>query len=166
MQPQSPGVYGLPLKDAIAPSNPQTDLSAAQVNRAFDSVAQLSLTSIRAWLIFPTVASGVSTPVDGSAEWGTGPSNWMVATRTATGTYTVAALPTSILGPGIWANSVPNSELEIVNFRWSFAFCDDPGLLVDAVQTIRAGNVITVYTYQSGVLADITNGTRILVVGG
>jgi hypothetical protein len=143
MEAQSPGTYGIPMRDAVIVANVQTDLSAAQVNRAFDSVAQMSLTTRRAWLRFPTVASGVSTPADGSAEWGTGPSNWMVATRTGVGTYTVEALPTSILGPGIWANSVPNSQLEVVNFRWSFAYVDGMPFPV-TMTTTRAGNVISV----------------------
>ena len=85
------GNYG-GVKVDYAPSvNGATDRDATPVNQAFQDVAAMTLTSVRAYVAW-YYASSTVTIVSCNAEWGNTPPT---ITRTSTGVYTVT-WPTTI----------------------------------------------------------------------
>jgi len=148
--------YGGPFTDALPVDDPTTTQSASQGNRCFEDVAQMTRTTHKVWVKFPTStgAPGAVTPSAGQSHFGTGFAELPTVAKTSTGTYTVTY-------PATWTDAL--GVVEAVSFLDSFGSVRS-GTVVGHVQTTESANVITVYVFNtSNALSDLTNGTTIRV---
>jgi hypothetical protein len=159
--------FGAPKENAVPLSDPNKYVSAQEYGRLVDDVAQMTCTTTRAWVRFPTaLANGAITPSAGASHMGTSSAQLPAVARTGTGVYTVT-YPASwtdnsgILKPD--GSVAPGQPEDIV-------FTDSSGSVRGAtaghVQTSENGSTITVYVFDlAGVASDLGGGVQIRVEG-
>lgn len=91
MLPRDLANFDAPKTDSAPSRNPQSELSAANVNRFLEDLSQLSRTCVRAHVKFTTTAApGAATVVSRKTLWGDSVSFDPVVTNTGTGIYLVS----------------------------------------------------------------------------
>lgn len=147
--------YGAPYANKGAVEDPTTEADADKYNRLAEDSAQMTRTSARYIVHFPTVASGTTTATYAETQWGSGVSYYPTSiTRTGTGRYQIV-LPASFNDGLLEAESVAlQTATGSVN---SLAV---GGL----VQCTASANTIEVAVFDGTfALADLTAGTSIRV---
>lgn len=144
--------YGGPKTDEGPIESPTTQLSGPDYTKLAASTAAMTHTGIRAWVRFVTAATtGAMTLTSHDAGWGNSAPVTPLLARTGTGVFTVT-----------WPTSV-NDELSLphtVNARAVLAPVVEGSTAANTARVaITAPNVLTVYTFASGVAADIVGST-------
>lgn len=147
--------FGGRKSTAVAVEDPTTEIDSADWNKLVNAVGQMTMTSWRAILLFPTVAAGNSTPGSTKTFWG-GTSLVFPTTvaRTAAGAYTVTY-------PATFADLLGEDE--------TLAFYDAVGhvrstTVIGHVQCEASGAVVSVQVWNSAFAAsDLTVGTTISI---
>lgn len=149
--------YGGQKLDAIAVSNPETQIAASEWNRTAEDQAQLTRTGTRALVSFATTA--VAPPVTYAASavnirsmWGNGTAQKPTVLKTATGLYTIT-YPTSFTDA--------LSVVETLGFFDGWVSCrgtDSLDRLDGRLLTISA-NIATIAVYAAGALANVGNNS-------
>jgi len=144
MLPRVLADYGAPKVDSGPLENPTSEFSSTEFNRMAEDNAQLTITSYKAIANFPTTAVAAPTTVAAGgvnvkSQWGSGPAQKPVVTKTAVGRYTLtyAATYTDAL-----------SVVETVNLfdaKVSVRSTDPVDNVTARVLTV-ANNVITIVT--------------------
>lgn len=149
------GDYGAPYVNKGAIEDPTAEADADKYNRMAEDVAQMSRTSPRVILHFPTVASGNSTPSYTETQWGSGASYYpTTVTRSGVGAYTIT-YPTSF-NDGL-------GEAETVAFQTAVGSVQS-STVFGAVQVTASANVLTVRVLDGTFsVVDLTAGTTIRV---
>ena len=103
--------YGAPFTNKFPTEDPTTDQTAEQYNKHALHTSQMSQTSEKVYLQFPTVAAGTSTPTQTRTHWGDSVNQYpTTVTRTGVGAYTITY-------PSTMANQAePVAEDETVSF--------------------------------------------------
>jgi hypothetical protein len=149
--------YGGPYIDEKPVRNPQTEQSAAYGNKSLEDLAQLSRTTIKAIVQFPTTASAAPVAVTataGQCHNGTGSGSYPTISKTGTGVYVVTY-------PSTWTNAL--SVVENVSF--TFGDASVMGSTAAAKPQISiSGPVITVNVFNTSFAAsDLGGGVTIQV---
>ncbi len=88
--PSELATYGAPFSEKWEVEDPTTDQSASQYNRHALHTIQMSQTTDKVYLRFPTVAAGNSTPSQTRTHWGDSVNQYpTTVTRTGVGAYTI-----------------------------------------------------------------------------
>ena len=161
-EPRKVSDYGGPKANAVTLSDPTKYVSATEYGRLTDDCAQMTATTYKAWVHFPTALSlGPVTPSAGGSHMGTGSGNLPTVARTGTGVYTVTY-------PASWVDD--SGILGQPGASESIAFIDSGGAVRGStpghVQTSESGNVITVYVFDpasSFAASDLGGGVTIRV---
>lgn len=152
--PSRASTYGAPFADEAPIKDPQTQQAASQYGDHALHTAQMSQTSVKAWLRFPTISAIASTtPSATRTHWGDSSSYFPTnVARTATGTYLLTY-------PATFANEYAASEaVSFVNGRGQVASSTVAG----HVQVAVSGNTATVTVRDSSLaLVDVTDGTLV-----
>lgn len=154
--PSDLDTYGGEFSNADATIDPTTDLDAAYYNRLAMHVAQMSHTTAKAVLQFPTISSVANTtPSATMTHWGSGASYYpTTVARTATGAYTITY-------PSSFVNLL--GETETVSF-WRAEANVSSATVYGHCQCSASGAVVTLKVFDAaGAAVDITNGTTITV---
>jgi hypothetical protein len=163
--PRTVADFGAPKENAVPVADPQKYVSAREYGRLVDDVAQMSCTSPKAWVRFPTaLANGVVTPAAGGSQMGAGILNLPAVARTGVGIYTVI-YPASwtdnsgILNPD--GTTAPGATEDII-------FSDSHGAVrgsaAGLVQTSENASVVTVYVFDTdGVPSDLGGNVGVRV---
>lgn len=160
--PRTVADYGAPKETAVPLADAQKYVSGAEYCRLVADLSQLTCTSVKAWVHFPTVTSnGAVTPSAGGSHMGVGVLDRPAVARTATGTYTVT-YPSSFTDSSGTLGNVGATE--------AITFTDASGGVIGStfghVQASASGAVITVYVFSSShVLSDLGGGVTIRVEG-
>lgn len=145
--------YGGELADYAPIEDPTTDRSADAANMAFASVAMMTHTIPRAIVQFAGHAT-TPTRTTHDAVWGNTSGVAPTIAKTGTGVYTVT-----------WPSSVNDElgEAHTVSVRYpTGSALSSTAYHVQCVAT--SANVVTVYTFTAGGVADNLAGVQILVV--
>lgn len=147
--------YGGLKQDAQPVEDPSSEISSAYWNKLLNDTAQMTRTACRAILLFPTVASGDSTPGSTRTFWGTSNAYFpTTVTRTGVGAYTV---------------TYPSTFDDLLDEAETLSFFDAIGkvrsnTVYGHVQCVASGAVVTISVLNSALaLADLTAGTVISV---
>ena len=108
-EPRTLGSYGAPYQDEHPVENPQTQISAALMNRNLEDQAQMTRTAWRAIVKFTAIATAAVTIVPAGSvlvrtAWGDSSAFKPVITKTTTGLYSVAFAASYIDGLGVTEN--------------------------------------------------------------
>lgn len=153
-----PGLPSLAGYDgALFDYSPKVDATrergAAGANNAFNDVAMMGLTAVRAWVNLTPNGAGTPTLNSHQAMWGTGPSVAPVPAHAATGKVTIT-WPTTVSDQ--IQNGLPGYNGAItLNLRASWVNSNantGTGLIVTSA--ITAANQVTVYFYNGGIATD------------
>lgn len=107
--PATIDTYGGVLTDEQPVANPTTEQSAAFGTRQMENNAQMTRTSVKAWVIFPTVAAAApQTPLAtaGRSQMGVAGADLPTIAKTATGRYTVTYPASWVDALGAWGMGV------------------------------------------------------------
>jgi hypothetical protein len=154
-QNRSIGDYGGPYTNKGAIEDPSTEADAEKFNRLAEDAAQLTRTSSRIVLHFPTVASGNATATYAETQWGSGPSYYPTTiARASTGRYTITM-------PASFADAL--GVIESVSLQTARGSVNSLSVF-GVVQCTASANVIEVAVFDAaGALVDLTAGTSIRV---
>ncbi|NUP13740.1 MAG: hypothetical protein HOW73_47495 [Polyangiaceae bacterium] len=153
--PSLPGTYGSPFVDESAVEDTESQQEAADYDKHALDTSQMSNTTVRARLAFPTVVSGFSTPLWTKTHWGNSDAFFPQSVeRRGVGTYDLTYPPT-------FENQYEVDE--------NVSFIDGDGHVASSteaahVQVAASGAVATVTIRDENfVLVDLTPGTLIVV---
>jgi len=155
--PATIDTYGGVFTDERPVKNPTTQQSAAFATRQMENNAQMTRTTIKASVVFPTVAAAApQTPVAtaGRSHMGTGGAQLPTISKTATGRYTVTY-------PVSWTDGLSESE--------NIGFLQAGGTVqhlttFGTVQCTVAANVISVAIFDAaGAATDLGGAVSVLV---
>ena len=155
--PRTIDSYGGVFTDEEPVMNPTTEQSAAFGTRQMEDTAQMTRTSVKAWVLFPTVAAAApQTPVAtaGRSQMGVAGADLPTIAKTATGRYTVTY-------PASWTDGLGESE--------NIAFLQAGGTVqhlttFGTVQCTVAANVISVAIFDAaGAATDLGGAISVLV---
>lgn len=158
--PRSAASYGCPKHDPNPIiSDPTGTVSAAEFCRVASDLGQLTNTTYKAWVKFPTTTSGNPTASSGQSHMGVGSGQLPTIVRTTTGTYTVTY-------PSSWTDD--SQTVGGVGKTETISFVDSRGDVVGStkgdVQTSESGSVVTAYVFNaSNALSDLGGGVTIRV---
>ena len=148
--------YGGEFSNADATVDPSTDLDAAYWNLLAMHVGQMSHSTAKVILQFPTISSVANTtPSATRTHWGSGASYYpTTVARTATGAYTITY-------PSTFTNQL--GDAETVSF-WHAEAVVSSSTVYGHCQCTATGAVVTLKVFDAaGAAVDITNGTTITV---
>ncbi len=152
--------YGGPYSDAYAVEDPTIEQSAALDNLALSDEAQMTRTTVKIRVRFPTTTTAgpiAVTPTAGVSHMGTGSAQLPTIQKTATGRYTITY-------PNDWTYLLGAiSVTEPISFTCSSGRVSS--LTVSGrAQTTVLGSVVYVAVFDAAALAsDLTNGTMLEV---
>lgn len=155
--------YGVPKANAYGIADPSTEFDAEEYNKLALHASQMSHTTAKVILHFPTISSlATTTPSATQTHWGnaTGSSSTLYptsVTRTATGAYTI-----------VYPSTLQNERgvAETVSFVWANGAVSS-ATVYGHVQCAVSGATITLTVFDAaGAATDITNGTTITVWAG
>lgn len=116
----------------------QSERSAADVNKAYEDVAQMTRTANRAWarVALSGAAAALASPNGSDALWGNGSPPACDAPG-GTGVYTVT-----------WPSTVTDAlgAAHTVSFKRCRAFVEGGGTFALVMAAVTAPNVVTIYT--------------------
>jgi hypothetical protein len=149
--------YGGPYVDQSPLRNPQTQLSATRANRLMEDAAQLTRTSGKSWVSFPTaLINGAIAVTAGRSHFGTGSGQFPVVTRTGTGLYTI---------------TYAASYTDAIDIVETVGFVASGGIVRSLVtsghvQTTEVANIISVAVFTlAGAASDLGGSTGLYVWG-
>lgn len=148
--------YGGEKVDADPIEDPTTDLPASDWNQLINDVAQMTRTSPKTILQFPTIGTeDNTTPSATKTQWGSGASYYPTSVaRTGTGAYTITY-------PSTFTNEL--GDAETVSF-WEASAQVASATVYGHCQCAASGAVITLRVFDAaGAAVDVTNGTTISV---
>jgi len=147
--------YGGAKENAVAVEDPLSEADASDWNKLLNDVAQMTMTSWRAILLFPTVAAGNSTPASTKTFWGGEASVFpTTVTRNSAGNYTITY-------PSTFQDL--NSNAEVLSFYDAVGVVRST-TVIGHVQCTASGAVVNVQIWNSSFAAsDLTVGTVISV---
>lgn len=88
MEEKTLGNYGGPFGDAVNVVDPESEMDSDQGNLIFEDTAQMTNTSLKAIVVFTTVAADPVT-VSAKTQWGNGVGPTPTVNHTGAGRYTV-----------------------------------------------------------------------------
>lgn len=155
--PRTIDSYGGPFVDAFPVEDPTIEQSATFGNRLHEDVAQITCTTTKAVVRFPTTATAgpiAVTPSSGASHIGLGMAELPTIAKSATGLYNIT-YPTS------WTDAL--GEAENIAFRFSSGRAVSLSAF-GVVQSTEATNVIHVAVFDAaGALSDLGGGVTIQV---
>ncbi len=160
MTPRTAASAGCPKHDPNPIiSDPTGTVSAREWCRVASDVGQLSNTTVKAWVQFPTTTSTNPVATAGRSHMGVGSAALPTIVRTTTGTYTITY-------PASWTDD--SGIVGGVGATESIAFVDSSGSVrgptAGRVQTSESGRVITAYVFNtSNSLSDLGGGMSVRV---
>lgn len=155
--PRTIDSYGGVFTDEEPVANPTTEQSAAFGTRQMEDTAQMTMTTVKARVRFPTTASAAPvavTPSSGRSHMGDAGADLPTVSKTATGRYTVTY-------PASWTDALGASENIVFGFS--------AGRVVHlttygVVQTTEASSVVYVAIFDAaGAATDLGGGVTIEV---
>lgn len=155
--PRTIDSFGGVFSDQYPVEDPTVEQSSSYANRLHEDTAQMSRTTIKAIVAFPTSAAGAPvavTPSAGRSHSGTGGADLPTISKTGTGVYQIT-----------WAASFTDS-LSVSETR-TFTFA--AGAVMHAsqfghVQCVVASNVVTAYVVDpAGVATDLGGSVSVVV---
>lgn len=148
--------YGGIFSDAKAVEDPSVEMSAGYHNRLAEDTAQMTRTTVKAWVKVTTVAINGSAPiVAGSSHMGTGSGSLPTAVRTATGRLTITY-------PATWTD--PLGVVETLAFQFALGTVPDLGVDARINCTASANAVLVAVRDAAGADSDLGASTPILIV--
>jgi hypothetical protein len=157
MLPLDSGDLGI-YEDALPVAAPNQELSAVNVNRAFENIVQMTRTSMKALVRWTAHTGGTTKTYTDSeivirTQWGSGDAQKPTIEKTADGLYTItfAAAFADFLG---FASHDETVSFIDGDFSWRTGDATDlPGNNATQILT-RVANVVTVAAYSGGSLGD------------
>lgn len=149
--PRTIDTYGGVFTDASPVEDPTTTQSAAQYTRHSEDTAQMTRTSLKAWVKFKTSAAAAPvtiTPDAGYSHMGVDGAALPVVTKTATGEYRVTYTTPFTDGLG---------ESEAISFNVSHGHVSSAATF-GLVQTTESAAVVFVYVATTGAVASDLGG--------
>ncbi len=161
MYPKAIDSYGGEFRNAEPVSDPTTEQSAEQANRAYEDLAQCTRTVPRAFFSFQTSSGGAGaiSIVDAISVYGDAGAALPTAVKNSTGTYTITyAVEYEDALVGTESDSVSETEQVAFRFGWGSA----RGAVFGHAQVDPTNNEVTVYVFDAaGALSDLGGGKRI-----